>query len=289
MCGGRGGRGQGKAEWRLLGAACPLSPWCAPPPPPPPPLLHPLTCRAPFIVWAAIVLLTYGISIVLLRSSIKPVGGREGGHGMLLSQGCMLQLAAPALPASPLTCCKHQPRHQPARVSLPLLPPLALPVAQVTDLAAAQKLHYYTSRLVSWRARRSGLLLHCHCVCDSALQPPSCRLASTFPPPPPPTHTPHPTPPPRRYTRLRSWRLCQLPLRLQRFLQSALRAVHAASLPACLPASTFLPCLRITRPPTHPCTNQPTIAPLPRPGCWTRSNQWLSTVRACYMAARRLA
>ncbi|PSC71757.1 flagellar associated membrane [Micractinium conductrix] len=45
---------------------------------------------APFIVWAAIVLLTYGISIVLLRSSIKPV----------------------------------------------------------TDLAAAQKLHYYTSRLV---------------------------------------------------------------------------------------------------------------------------------------------
>ena len=135
--GGRGGvgwGGVGRVGGWVVGAASQQAPL----PASDPTALCPPTCPPPadapqvaFIVWAATVLVVYGVSIVLLRASIKPVAdlaaaqarGRCGKPGCRLDgRGARLQ-NRPCIP--PFTLTLHAPAS-----------------------SVLQKLHYLTSRLL---------------------------------------------------------------------------------------------------------------------------------------------
>ena len=62
----------------------------------------------PFILWACIILLTYGFSILLLRGSIKPVSYGRRKEGLLTGQQQQFkQYLCRKLPTLAMPCCSR--------------------------------------------------------------------------------------------------------------------------------------------------------------------------------------
>lgn len=113
-----------------------------------------------FLGWACIVLLIYGLSILLLRASIKPVGWWPGSNTCWTLQALpMQQHPCPVAPAT-VQLCTAAPA-QP--MGLHSLPSLTL-----------------TPRCQTWRRHRSCTIL----LPDSPTTPRSCVCQPTLPPPP---------------------------------------------------------------------------------------------------------